>query len=291
MTVRSDAAPTPDPELESDEHYFREVLDSAMSHTRPPYDLSPAALRRGRRLRTRRRAALGSTAVVATVAVALTAVWLPTDTEPLQRGNDIVATQPPAPEPALPEHPSGYWDMPAPQMADTLAAMLPDGVSIDDPGSMVADTPEAGPASGYLHSTLTGPLGRGDINVMTYHNIGATRSFTVGDGQGTAVLGANSPAAQADTINCPGNLVAPTTCSEIRVDGVHVGRRSTSDLGEVRVLEVVRAIDDGVVYAAVFNAVDRKITATSPVTAPAPLLTMAQLEALVRDEAWTSYEP
>ena len=46
-----DTAPLPG----SDEAYVREVLDSAMSGTRPPLDLPSAALTRGRRLRTRRR--------------------------------------------------------------------------------------------------------------------------------------------------------------------------------------------------------------------------------------------
>lgn len=284
MTIhRFDPAPMP----ESDEQLVREVIDSAMSGTRPPANLPAAALARGRRLRARRRITIASGAVAAGVLVGVAGPWLLSgDTESGQVAHDGAVTSetptptptstptsaptslPPTPGPA----PKGYWDMPAVDMVVALEAILPDGIVVEDPGSLVEDTPEAGPASGYVHSTLAGSIGKGDINVMMYPDPGA--------------------ADDEAQIGCPGNLVSPVSCTEVvDADGTHIGRRSTSRTGDVTTFEVVLTIGEGVVYAATANTADRKWGATSPVTAPRPLLTMDQLVGLARNEVWTSYRP
>lgn len=274
-TYRFDAAPTP----ESDEQLFREIIDSAMSGTRPPLDIPAAALARGRRLRARRRITIASGAVAAGVLVGVAGPWLVsggTEAGPVAH-DGAVAPQTPtsAPTPLSPtpgRAPAGYWDMPAADMVVALEEILPDGVMVEDPGSLVEDTPEAGPASGYLHSTLASSIGNGDINVMMYPALDAARL----DAQ----------------VSCPGNLVSPLSCTEVvDVNGTHIGRRSTTRTGDVTVFAVVLTIGDGVVYAAAANTVDRKWSTASPVTAPRPLLTMDQLVGLARDEAWTSYRP
>ena len=272
--------PTPMPE--SDEQLVREVIDSAMSGTRPPLDLPAAALAHGRRLRARRRITITCGAVAAGMLVGVAGPWLLSGgTEAGQVAHDggvtpatptsatptpALTSLPPTPGPA----PKGYWDMPAVDMVVALEAILPDGVVVDDPGSLVEDTPEAGPASGSVHSTLASSIGKGDINVMMYPDAAGEDART----------------------SCPGNLVSPLSCTEV-VDagGTHIGRRSTTRTGDVTIFEVVLTIGDGVVYAATTNTVDLKWGTTSPVTAPRPLLTMDQLVGLARNEVWTSYRP
>lgn len=277
MTIhRPDPAPTP----ESDEQLVREIIDSAMAGTRPPLDVPAAALARGRRLRARRRITIASGAVAAGVLVGVAGPWLlsgGTDAGQVAHDGAVAPETPtPAPTPAptsLPPTPdpapAGYWDMPAADMVVALEGILPDGIVVHDPGSLVEDDPDAGPASGYIHSTLASSIGEGDINVMMYPALDA------------AGLDAQ--------VSCPGNLVSPLACTEVvDADGTHVGRRSTTRTGDVTVFQVVLTVGDGVVYAATANTVDRKWGTTSPVTAPRPLLTMDQLVGLARNEVWTS---
>jgi hypothetical protein len=258
MTIhRFDPAPPP----ESDEQLVREVIGTAMSDTRPPANVLAAALARGRRLRARRRVAIGSGALAAGVLVGVAGPWLLSGgTESGQVAHDgAVAAETPTPRPPTSlsptpgPAPAGYWDMPAVDMVVALEAILP----------------EAGPASGYVHSTLASTFGKGDTNVMMSPDPGV---------------------GEAARISCPGNLVSPVSCTElVDQDGTHVGRRSTSRTGDVTTFEVVLTVGDGVVYAATANTVDRKWGANSPLTAPRPLLTMDQLMGLARNEVWTSY--
>ena len=259
-----------------------------MSGTRPPLDLPSTALTRGRRLRARRRVTLAASVVAASVAVGVTAPWLLSGDD-VVRGDDVVATDPPAPEPRV-DVPPGWWDMPSRVMVDKLTAMLPAGVVLVDTGPLEADTPEGGPGQGSINSTvgtsMDGAVVTGNVTVVLGWS-STTRSFTVGgEGPPTAIRGLPRE------LSCPGNLVAPTSCTEIRdEDDGRIGRRSVTALGRVTILEVALTSGDGIVHGAVANTDDNTWSADSPVTSPRPPLTMAQLETLVRDEAWTSWEP
>ena len=171
MTIqRNDTAPTP----ESDEDYVRDLIDAAMSGTRPPLDLSTAALARGRRLRTRRRSAWATTAVAASVLAARDrAVDAAAAARPQRTTADqVVATAPPAP----PEHRPGWWDMPATEMVSAVEAILPDGVVVTSPGPLIADSPAGGPATGWINPQVDASSGPGRLNVMLYRD---PYSFTV----------------------------------------------------------------------------------------------------------------
>lgn len=312
MTIhRNDAAPTP----ESDEQYVREVIDSAMSGTRPPLDLSSAALTRGRRLRARRRVVLASTAVAATVLAAVAAQQvLPGDSSTARDGSDLVATQGPAP---LPEAPHGWWDMPAAEMVTTVEAILPDGVVVTSPGPLEADTPEGGPAHGWIDAQLVGATGPGSLNVSLYPDADDTVTVTE---EGTAIAPTSSsdsgceapeldsatsctevpegeevvvaPSGPSSDISCGEELSGRTTCVQLRDEqGTVVGRRLTNRWGGTVMTEVVLRRDGGTVYAASANTLDDKWGADSFLSAQRPPLTLDQLEDLVRNDAWVSYVP
>lgn len=303
MTTQThNAGPAP----ESDEAYVREVLDAAMSGARPPLDLSTAAMARGRRLRSRRRLAVATTVAAAGALVAVAAPWLAASGDGAgTRGDDLVATQPPAPATA---RPAGWWDVPATDMVSAVAAILPDGVRVTDPGPLEADTPEGGPATGWINPTLTGPQGAGALNISLYpvvegtsptdppvvapqgscdapEHAGPVPCNDLGPGERTTL----SPAAVDNDISCAAERSGPTDCVQLRdVDGTVVGRRLTGHWGGTVVNEVVLRRDGGTVYAASANTLDEKWGADSPVTATRPPLTLDQLEDLVRNDVWVT---
>lgn len=288
-THRTDAAPLPG----SDEAYVRTVIDAAMADARPPLDLPGAALARGRRLRARRRVTVAAAAVAAGLAVGVAGPWLAAGDRAATRSSDLVATQPATPEPSLQQAPRGWWDMPATQMVDTLTAILPEGVVLTASGPLTADTEEGGPADGSINSTLRtsvgGELVTGNVNILMWPARTTPVALEgVGADEATFQVGV-----QTGWLTCPGNLGPSTTsCTEIRGSGGEpAGRRSTTVMGDLRILEVVVVSGDGIVYGATANTDDDKWGTESPVTAPRPPLTMAQLEAIVRDEVWTSYRP
>lgn len=275
MTIhRDDAAPTP----ESDEQYVREVIDSAMSGSRPSLDLTAGALGRGRRLRTRRRLAVASTVAAAGVLAAVAAPWLATSTgsDPVGRSDTFVATQPPAP---LPPQQEGWWDMPAIDMVNAVGAIVPDGVAVTDPGPLEADSPEGGPASSWINATLMAPGGPGRLNVMLYPD--PTHTITLSGDDGTVL---------ALDISCDTEHAGRTQCVQLRdAQGSVVGRRLTNRWGGTVMNEVVLQRAGGTVYAASVNTLDDKWGADSPLSADRPPLTLDQLEDLVRNDVWVSY--
>jgi hypothetical protein len=321
MTIhRNDAAPSP----ESDEQYVREVIDSAMAGTRPPVGLPSAALARGRRLRAWRRATVASVAVAAGVLAAATAPFVLGGGGSATTGEDLVATQPPAPEPAPPKTPSGWWDMPATDMVDAVRAILPDGVTVTDPGSLEADTPEGGPGKGWISPHLSGPAGPGSLNVMLYPD--PARSITLSpdpgseEGGDTVLAPSAGPGTGCDApelsgatscvdvqegdevavqqagadidISCAVEFSGRTECVELHDEqGTVIGRRLSNLWGGTVLREVVLRRDGGTVYAASANTLDDKWGADSPVSADSPPLTLDDLENLVRNDVWVSYEP
>lgn len=305
MTTHQHPTPTP----ESDEAYVREVLDSAMTGTRPPHDLSGAAIARGRRMRTRRRLTVVTTVAAAGALVAVAGPWLVGGPDGADsRGSDLVATQPPAPERARPD---GWWDMPATDMVSAVEAILPDGVTVTDPGPLEADSPEGGPAVGAIVPRLTAPAGPGSLNVILYPPVDPD---LVVDGTGTAVAPEGecddpelaeatscfevSPGEEAQVVQtgpatdvgCGGEWTGHTTCAEIRDQaGTLVGRRLTNRSGGTISTEVVlRREDGGTVYASSANTLDAKWGPDSPVSAARPPLSLDQLEDLVRNDVWVT---
>lgn len=309
MTIhRSDAAP------ESDEQYVREVIDSAMSGTRPPLDLPSAALVRGRRLRTRRRVGHAAVGVAASILAAAAIPWVAAGGDRPVRGGDVVATQPPAP---ILQGPKGWWDMPATDMVSAVEAILPDGVVVTDPGPLEADTPEGGPASGWINPYLESASGSGRLNVSLYPD--AARTVSV-DSDGTVLAPSSGPGTGCEApelsgatacvdvqpgdeaqivgpgpstdISCAADFSGRTDCEQIlATDGTVIGRRLTNHWGGTVMHEVVLRREGGTVYAASANTLDDKWSADSSVSAPRPPLTLDDLENLVRNDTWVSYVP
>lgn len=313
MTIhRNDAAPTP----ESDEQYVREVIDSAMSGSRPSVDVAAGAMARGRRLRTRRRLAVASTAVAATVLAAVAGPLVVNGSDgPARDGGDLAATQAPAPPPATA---GGWWDMPATEMVSTVQAILPDGVVLTDSGPLEADTPQGGPARGWINPTLQAAGGAGSLNVILYPYESATVTLTEDEETALAPSSGSDPGCDAPELSAAASCeevpegeeiqVAPSgpgsdiSCAEERsghtqctqildAKGEVVGRRLTSRWGGTVMTEVVLRRDGGTVYAASANTLDDKWGADSPLSADRPPLTLDQLEDLVRNDAWVSYRP
>lgn len=300
---------------QTDEQHVREVIDSAMSGTRPPLDLAHSALARGRRLRTRRRVGYAAVGVAASVALAVAVPWVAAGGDRPVRDSNLVATDPPAPVPPAPQ---GWWDMPATDMVSAVEAILPDGVVVTDPGPLEADSPEGGPAHGWINPQLDAPGGPGRLNVILYPD--APQALVVDEGDGTVFVpqgdgpgtGCDAPELQGATscveipegeeveagpatptgISCDAELSGRTQCTQIRDDdGTVIGRRLTNRWGGTVMTEVVLRRDGGTVYAASANTLDDKWGAESSRTADRPPLGLDQLEDLVRNDVWVSYVP
>ena len=138
---------------------LRERFDHAMHDLSAPDGLTDAALTDGHRLRRRRRVLTASTGVAAAAAVAALV------TASLGGGapstGPQVATQPPHPRPEQRTSPTdappdldapGWWSMPAPTMAQELAALLPDGMQLTDAETINTDRApgRAAPGDGGL---------------------------------------------------------------------------------------------------------------------------------------------
>lgn len=263
---------------QTDEQHVRDVIDSAMSGSRPPHDLAAGALARGRRLRTRRRACYAAAGVASIVALAVALPWIaPSDDGPV-RGDDLVATQPPSPDPTPADVPPGWWDVPATDMVSAVGAILPDGIVVTDPGPLEADSPEGGPARGWISPHLLAPSGDGSLNVIV----------SPGPTPGMGQIGTDRE------IGCGGARSSDRArCEELLdTEGNVIGRRLTERwIGSIVVNEVLLRRDRGTVYAATANTLDDKWSSDSPVSAQRPPLTLDQLEALVRNDTWVSYEP
>lgn len=271
-THRTHTVPTPG----SDEAYVRDVIDAAMAGTRPPHDLFGAALARGRRLRTRRRMGVAAAAVAAGIAVGAAGPWLAGGAGSATHGDDLVATQPPAPVPSLPTVPAGWWDMPATEMVDAVRAIAPDGVTLTDPGPLEADSPGGGPAHGSINSHLAAATGPGSLNVI----------LSPGAAPGLGLVGTDVD------VSCDEQRSGRTECTELRDDqGSLVGRRLVNRSGGTVTREVTLRRDGGTVYAASANTLDDKWGADSPLSAAVPPLTLDDLENLVRNDVWVSYRP
>ncbi len=212
MSTTSHTTPTPG----ADEQWVREVIDSAMSGSRPPQELTDAALARGRRLRARRRAGAAGAVVAASVLAAVAVPWaLGGQDGRATGGGDLVATQPPAPD--QPPAPEGYWDMPARTMVEELTELLPDGVIMVNTGRLDLVPSSAGRASGTLNSTLGTDMGgeivTGNVNLMTWADAAGVAALEgVGGHETTFTVG------PTDTLACPGNLIDPVTCTQV-LDG------------------------------------------------------------------------
>lgn len=263
---------------QTDEQYVREVMDSAMSGTRVPLDLPAMALARGRRLRARRRAWTAAAGVAACTALAVTVSWVAVGGDGPVGDTGLVATEPPAPAPRPPRVPPGWWDQPATDMVAAVAAILPDDVVVTDPGPLDADTPEGGPAHGWIAPRLRGPAGGGALNVI----------LSPGPAPGLDLVGTDVD------VTCGGEHSSDLVrCVELHDErGTVVGRRMTSRWrGGVTVNEVVLRRDGGTVQASSSNTLDDKWSEDSPVSATRPPLTLDQLEDLVRNDTWVSHQP
>ncbi|MCF6376950.1 hypothetical protein L2K70_04985 [Nocardioides KLBMP 9356] len=261
--------------IDTDEHYVREVIDSAMSGTRPPSDLPSIALARGRRLRTRRRASYAAAGIAAIALAGLAGPWIAAGGDRPVRDGDLIATQPPAPvHPA----PKGWWDMPATDMVAAVEAIAPDGVTVTDPGPLEADTPEGGLAHGSISPMLVTTGGPGRLNVI----------LSPGPAEDMGQIGMDR------RIGCGGESSSDRTRCEELLDaaGNVVGHRlSARWFDGVVINEVVLRRDGGTVYAAGANSLDDKWSEDSPVSAARPPLSLDDLENLVRNDVWVSYEP
>ena len=289
-----------------EETRVREALHaSADELSAPVHRLTQASTRNGRRLRRRRRilAAAGSLAVVAGVAAPVVILAGPDG----RTGNSI-ATDPTTslPEPLPTDGLVGWWQMPATQMLVHLKAMTPDGLSFADPvltnddrapgeqegvlrGWVRADVVAAGSTAGGINVVLMPPQVTADPVDGK-----AQRPETGSDAATGTVLDpdqANVPVGQ--WLTCPGNLIEADTCTPLLdTDGTPIGRTSTTTTGAVTVLEVVlRGPRDGVVYVAASNSADHKWGEGSSAASGQVPLTLAQLQRIAADPAWTSWQP
>jgi hypothetical protein len=99
--------------------------------------------------------------------------------------------------------------MPAIDMVAAASAIVPDGVTVTSPGPLTADTPEGGPATGWINSILDGPDGPGRLNVMlfTTPELSNTSQSTTEQLDDGAQMAAGE--GQSDYLSCTAPAPAP----------------------------------------------------------------------------------
>jgi len=282
----------------------RDLLDSTMTNVdAPTARIEQAARAQGTRLRARRRTG-GVVGIAAVAAVA--ALAAPSLAHGLGGGggeHGVAASPSPTPEANYdpPADDSGWWDMPAPEMLDRLTGLLPDNLKVTDAVTMNDDrAPEEpyGPMHGWLSANLERTSAeRGGVNVVLYPPPSSEPeptpvTTTDGNGDEHTTVYADGPDNQ-QRINCPGNLVDPDQCTELRdAAGHHYGRASESRTEGVVVSEVtILTGDGGVVYVAAANTTDPKWGAGATITADEPLLDLTRLETITSDPTWQDWTP
>lgn len=276
---------------------LRAVMERSLRDLDAPQHCGPAAVASGRRMRTRRRVAVGLGGVAAIAAVA--ALALPTlggSDDAADGGFAAEPTQTPTTSSDLPTippgSPTGWWDRPSREMAEVLESRLPDAVSVVE---VVTTTDGEDPpveSRGDLMGVLEGPTGKGTFQVILYPPAPTdvpdptTSTDAAGNSHSTAHA---TTASHASRIRC---RAVRTNCEEI-VDGSgdQIGRISTmTERGTLLYEVALLGPDGGALNFTVMNSTGEK-PGYEPPTADAPPLTIEQLSALAQDPAWTSYAP
>jgi len=292
-------------EINEDERGLRDLLDSTMTDIdAPTARIEREARAQGARIRSRRRSG-GLVGLAAGAAIA--ALALPSLAHGLGGGGSDVAADPssmtPSPAATSPwsSAADGWWAMPAPEMLDRLTRLLPAGLTVTDAVTMNDDRAPGephGPLQGWLSANVQrSATDQGGVNLVFYPPPSPTPApspVTTTDANGDEHTSVNAAGPSTrQLISCPGNLVDPAQCTELRdADGHHYGRKSVSRSGGVTVDEVtIEAADGGVVYVAAANTTYPKWGDGSTVTADRPLLDLAQLETIAADPTWQDWTP
>jgi hypothetical protein len=267
----------------TDETLVRDVLHRATDDlTAHVPGLTAAAAQGGRRLRRRRRAmtAAGTFCAATLVAVpVIAALGGSNPTTSPQVATDPTPTPSTTPTPSVEPTPhlvdnDGWAQMPAAEMAATFEGLAPASIGLTDVMLTNEDRAPGEPETkspGYLLGDLTvDGTAAGGLNVILYVTGQPASKYT-----------------------CPGNLIKPDTCTEIRSDdGEVIGRRSVSTPGDVVINEVVLVRSNGgLVYVMASNSTDDKPGWGATVAGATAPLTLDQLQAIAEDDAWIGYEP
>jgi len=299
---------------------LRERFDHAMNDLSAPDNLTAGVLNDGRRLRRRRRIAAGGAGVATAAAIAAVVVAsLGSSAPSVDTG---FTTQPPSapkatgngngdgdqsglPSPgpddvewSYPDHPDGWWNMPATTMATELAELLPDGMQLTDAETTNTDR-APGEAERELEGYLTAVLrpaegGPGKVNmIFSPPNSGepVPPPETLPDG-GMRMFGQGPTPAEMTSCD-PDWIVNPEDCTEILdADGNPIGRVLDSTGNGVRSLSVELLTADGaVVMINVANTLADKWPAGATASAEEVPLDLAELRAIAENPVWTSYQP
>lgn len=258
---------------------LRAVMERSLRDLDQPDHLHATVLGRGRRARRRRQAALAVGGLAAGVtAIGLTAAALhgtsstTSGIDPAAPPSAVTPSDLPTDLPTVPAHaPSGWWDVPGPELRTALEQVLPDGVTMVSAEVLVetgADEQVVG--RGAVHGVLEGPSGRGAFQVLL---------------SPPAPAGRAAPAAE---LRCAATF---EQCRQVRADGSPTARFSTATAQGTTYREaVVREPDGGRVYVYVADSSGEKPGYEAP-SASAPPLDADQLRALAQDPVWTSWTP
>ena len=287
------------------------LMTRAVGELQPPVErLQHSAALEGRRIRRRRQGAglLGGVAAATVLAVLIVPGVGGTSTDRDRFAADPTGAPSPAPTsaPTSDAEPVGFWSMPSTEMRDRLRSLLPDGAHLSHL-ELAPDDPAPGQSpvtEGWVRATVTrdGIAGESTIELMLWppapgeatgvespgtDGTPTPTSAATGGPTGTATA-ATLDGSTHDLISCPGNLVAPTSCTEL--DG-GVGRTADFVDGALTQHEVTIAAGSGFVFAAVANTTDDKWGPGSATSGEAPALTGAELLAIATAPAWTDWTP
>ncbi len=292
---------------------LRALMERTISPLSAPDEVGPVALTRGRRLRNRRRAGVGIAGLVAATAVAAAVVpslggsetTAPVASDPTPAPTPVPTPAPPAdtpsPGPDVPPeewgdvNPPGWWDVPSTDMADTLEALLPAGVSVSsvDTTTEGAEPGETHPGEGGLDGVLATGAGPGGFQLLLYPpelapgDVPPPVTTTDADGNEHTSVYAQAAETYAERTECRASYDA---CDQLRnAAGDVVGRvMSDSQRGTLLYEAFLLGPDGGALNFTVMNSTGEKPGNEAP-SAPTPPLTTGQLADLIQQPAWTAY--
>lgn len=276
---------------------LRGVMERSMRGVHPDVRLlEEQAVRKGRRLRARRRAGFVTGLAAASVVAVVGVVQLgPSGSEAPDAIDPAVPGTTIAPEPGPTA--ADWWSLPADQMLDRLQPLLPAGVEVVDaefrlPEDELAPGQDNDILEGDLVVTLDAPATGGTSQAQLRfhppaHELPPPPEPST-DASGDMTIHAAGPT-PGELTTCDREwLDKKTECSELQDDEGRVyGRVTRFVMGDVVTLGVdLLTTDHGVVSLAVANSAEEKWT--PPASAERPALTVEQLQEIAADPVWTS---
>lgn len=245
------------------------VLRASAQALQPPVgDLAAKGLARGRRMRHTRRAGLVGLTAAAVAGLVVGAVAVTGDT-----GSERTAAVGAPPSPTAQQDPPTQRELTSRDLERVVSELLPQGVSVN------WDKPTHDDNGASAQGVLTDAEGSGQIYVILEDRGSEVSDATCPDMTSTAATCVNSVLADGSTLRLEKNWEYPATAST--TDGKAGAEGSGAQIHSAHVFSA----DGTSLY---LSSSDTSAEKAHDATRPAPVLSLAQVKAIVSDPAWQS---